>query len=897
MGAGFLTLLLVMAGHAILETARDALFLAALPPGRLPWAYLAMAALTLVAAAVNRKVLERFSRRRTLSLTLLGGASVTASFWCFSSLSGSPSTLVALYVWTGLLATVVIMQFWLLLGDVLDIAQAKRLFALIAAGGLIGATLGSAVASALLLALPASALVLTAAGFFIMAAIAPAGFSRRPSKPRESMSPPAKRGARAQIRELHQDSYLRRLLGLVLLATVVTTGADFVFKAAVVREIPPAELGAFFARYYGALNILGLVVQLVVAPRLLRAIGVNRTLLVMPVLVLGASASFVLSGGLAAALLLKGTDGALRHSIDRVGTEILYLPLAKDLRERFKTFVEAFGRRGGQAIASLLILAAVTLDVSMAHIALALVILSAAWILCILGLRSHYVDLFRQKLREGTIETRVEVPDLELHSLEIMISALSAEDDVEVIAALDMFAAYGRTNLIPALIVFHPSRPVVLRAFELFAESRRTDATPLARRLFRHPDAEIRAAALCFYSGIAPDEAALRRCLGDDSPAVRAVAVVGLVATGSLNGAAAQEALRAIVTGPSAEAREALALALRHLPADRYAWVAGDLATVAEPGLAAAVARSMAAVPNVRYIPALLQLLANQQSRAPARAALRALGDGALSHLERAMDDTSLPRAVRRHVPRSISSFPGAHAARILMRRLAVETDEAIHYKVLRGLGRLRADDPSLPIDPEELLGLAQKALLAAETALQRRILVDSARGPGRAADTPAAELLSALLKDQEVSAMERLFRLLHIIQPTEEFRKIYDGLRSSDLSTQASSRELLEHVVPGPLRDDILAMVDDENGPARSYAAVDDPAQAYQACLEAMSEAASELLRNVVAHHRKELAQLGAGDEDDEAGAPAPRSVAPRERREAAHKISAPPESCEGAK
>lgn len=864
--AAFVMLLLVMSGHAILETARDALFLATLPPTMLPWAYLAMAALALAAAALNRKAMARFSRRRALSLTLLGGAAVTASFWFLSSLRQSPGPLLALYVWTGLLATVVLVQFWLGLAEVLDVSQAKRVFGVIGAGGLVGAMLGSGIAAALLMVIPPSSLVLAASGFFVAAAVVPAAMSRPPRKARESVGPRRGLGASSELRELSRDPYLRRLLIIVLLSTLVITGGDFVFKAAVVREIPAGELGTFFARFYGALNALGLVIQLVVVPRLLRGAGVNRTLLIMPALLFCASVSFALSGGLIAALFLRGTDGAMRHSIDRIGTEILYLPLARDARDRFKSIVESAGRRGGQAIASLLILAAVTLGASAAEIATALVILSAAWIIAILGLRPHYVNLFRRRLREGTIETRAEVPDLDLHSLEAMVSALSSEDDVEVIAALDMFATYDRTKLVPALIVFHPSGPVVLRALELFGEAGRADAAPLARRLLRHPDREIRAAALCFYAGAARDEAALRRCLTDESPAVRAAATVGLIAAGALADGAARQELRAVVDGPSAEAREALALALRHLPADRFAWVAADLVKLAEPGLAATVARSLAAVPSARHLPTLVDLLAHRQSRAAAREALSALGEVALEHLEKAMDDTSLPRAVRRHVPRTISRFSGQRPARILLRRLIAETDEAIHYKVLRGLGRLRANDPSAPIDRDALLGMAEVALDAAVTARRYRRLVDGARRRG--ADTPAAELLASLLGDQEASAMERAFRFLHIIRPTEEFEMIYDGLRSSDSSTRASSRELLEHVVPDPLHDRIVAMIDDANETDAPNSALADPSREYHTCLLAMSQEPSELLRSVVARHLAELGGAGARD-----GAPPARS------------------------
>src|SRR5687768_15371762 len=98
----------LMAGHAILETARDALFLARLPASMLPWAYLAMAGLALIAARLGRHSLARFSRKRALSLMLLVGAGATMSFFLLSSLAGSASSLLMFYVWTGLFATVVV---------------------------------------------------------------------------------------------------------------------------------------------------------------------------------------------------------------------------------------------------------------------------------------------------------------------------------------------------------------------------------------------------------------------------------------------------------------------------------------------------------------------------------------------------------------------------------------------------------------------------------------------------------------------------------------------------------------------------------------------------------------------------------------------------------------------
>jgi hypothetical protein len=297
---------------------------------------------------------------------------------------------------------------------------------------------------------------------------------------------------------------------------------------------------------------------------------------------------------------------------------------------------------------------------------------------------------------------------------------------------------------------------------------------------------------------------------GESPPPVRATALVGAIARGVVDDEEAQRELHAICSGDSPEARHALALSLHLLPADRFAWVAEELLVLREPVLAQTVAHSLAISPAEAYLPTLLRLLGEANARTEARDALVKLGDVALDALERAMADPSLPRALRRHLPRTVSRFGGPRAAAMLLGALQGETDEAIEYKILRGLGRMRASDPELPIDKAQLLDRAGRYLRAAIQALFWRQAVDFARAREPRVNTPAGELLSLLLFDHEGSALERVFRVLHIVQPTEEFRIIYDGLRSSDNKTRASSRELLEHVVTTPLKDGILAMVDD---------------------------------------------------------------------------------------
>ena len=67
-------------------------------------------------------------------------------------------------------------------------------------------------------------------------------------------------------------------------------------------------------------------------------------------------------------------------------------------------------------------------------------------------------------------------------------------------------------------------RRVVLQALQLFARDGRTDFLPVADRLLRHADPEIRAAALRARTRVGPDQELLRAAAADASPLVRATA-------------------------------------------------------------------------------------------------------------------------------------------------------------------------------------------------------------------------------------------------------------------------------------------------------------------------------------------------------------------------------------
>src|SRR5262249_26848256 len=138
-------------------------------------------------------------------------------------------------------------------------------------------------------------------------------------------------------------------------------------------------------------------------------------------------------------------------------------------------------------------------------VAVAIVALSIGWLWLAAGIRPRYLDVFRQTLRRGRTELSAELPELDIGALEALIPALSSKKDAEVLGALDLLAAQSRGRLLPSLILFHPSKPVVLRALELLVREKRTDFVQVADRLLTHGDAEVRAAALRARAAVEPD--------------------------------------------------------------------------------------------------------------------------------------------------------------------------------------------------------------------------------------------------------------------------------------------------------------------------------------------------------------------------------------------------------
>jgi ATP/ADP translocase len=331
----FFVLFGVMTSHAILEAARDALFLSRLPPSRLPWVYMGVAFFSLLLYAL-RQTRGGQVRVAELSRLVCFGAVGSVLFWVALEHMDT-RILYALYMWPAILATSVIVRFWTLTSNLFSVGQAKRLYTLLGVGGVLGAIFGSAMARAVLAVRQEQDLLLASAAVLLLTALGPVLLMPRPAARAVSPVPAVPAEPRIAtlvqpLRQAMQRPYLRRVGAMIFVSTLAFTVVDYSFKSMVSEQVAPERLGEFFSMTYIILNSLSLFAQVFVVGWLVRVLGVNQVLGVLPVLLVLGTFGIILGGGLIAASILKGFDGMLRNSLHRTASEVLYVPLPGDLR-------------------------------------------------------------------------------------------------------------------------------------------------------------------------------------------------------------------------------------------------------------------------------------------------------------------------------------------------------------------------------------------------------------------------------------------------------------------------------------------------------------------------------------------------------------------------------------
>ncbi len=870
------TLALIIAAHTVVETARDALFLSKLPPERLTFVYALLAVLSLVVGAGSASLASRFGRRAALVFSLMACAYGAVLLYLRPV---TETSVFVLYLGSGVVGTVLPLQFWMMAGQLFTVSQGKRLFGPIAAGGVLGAAVGGGAAALALRFVSTGSLLVLAAGVFVAAGLIVATSPSGEAADQTGGSTSAFGWVR-DFSVLRNERYVWLVAALTVFGTATVLVADYLFKSTAAAYYPSAQLGSFFALFYAGQNAVALIVQIFVTGAVMRRLGVTGALLVLPVLLAFSGTLAGLGGGFVVAFAAKGADGSLRHSLHRVSSELLLLPLPSEVRDKAKPLIDTVFGRGTQAVVAGAILGLATMGLAgTRHLGITMGALGLCWMVAAVVIRKPYVDLFRKALARGELPGGAEVDDLDIASVETVMEALSSRDEDRVLAGIEVLADSGRSRVLPALILYHDSPRVLERALAVVATPERRDWVELAERLVDHADAAVRAAALRALAAAGHD-VAVTRGLEDESPAVRASAAFFL-ARKSVDGDLMEDPHIAALleqSGPDGTNARAALLGVIGEHGDRR-WLPVVEAVVARDGerrtVAPVAALAIEKTGDTRFLAYLVSHLGVRDGRAVVRDAIVSMGDAAIPVLRAGLEDPATPERVKLEIPKTIASFRSQEVVDYLAGRLSKEPSGAIRFKILRALGTLAARGAApkgerLRFDREQFENEAHKNLV--EHFRLRGVAVALSRSSdGRsAADTDVGKALLSLLGDKIHQSLERAFRALQIAHRNEDLLGVHHAVQRGDRRARGNALEFLD-ALPVSSRGtrELLKLTADDLDPTETLrraqqgasdadAARLDVPRAHDEAVRVLLAETDELVAALTAYHALDLGSIG---------------------------------------
>jgi len=266
------------------------------------------------------------------------------------------------YVWISVYNLFVVSVAWSLMADVFDSAQAKRLFAFIAAGASCGGLAGPALGALLIEHLGQSGLILLAALLLGMAILAKQqlmawraiGGAGRPGAPAsESPRQPVLGNPFSGLTRVLASPYL---LGISAFVILLATASTFLYfeQARLVAETftERNEQIRVFGLIDFSVQALSLLAQLFITGRIAQRFGIRALLAGVPLLVCLGFIGLALAPTFAmlAALMIVRRVG--EYAFVRPGREMLFAPLDAESKYKAKNFIDTVVYRAGDAVSA-----------------------------------------------------------------------------------------------------------------------------------------------------------------------------------------------------------------------------------------------------------------------------------------------------------------------------------------------------------------------------------------------------------------------------------------------------------------------------------------------------------------------------------------------------------------
>ena len=388
---------LILTAYYVMKPVREALILA--QPGGAEiksYSLAAQALLLSVVVPAYGALASRLARRRLINVVTIFFIGCLPLFYLAAEARWHVG--VAFFLWIGIFSLMVIAQFWAYANDIYTPAEGKRLFALIAFGASSGAVFGAYISGHLIEVLGVHAMLLVAAAILALSLVV---FNVIDARERligrgrsGTRSPEAPIGDGNAFGLVMRNRYLLLIAALILLLNWVNATGEYILSSIVQRaaeervmtgELTRAQQGSFIGRFYAdyfqVVNIAGMVLQLFVVSRVVKYLGVQVAVCILPIVALGSYAIAVVLPSLAVMRWVKTAENSIDYSLQNTVAQILYLPTTREEKYKAKQVTDTFAVRVGDVLSSATVfVGSALMALGTAEFALINVVLITAWL-------------------------------------------------------------------------------------------------------------------------------------------------------------------------------------------------------------------------------------------------------------------------------------------------------------------------------------------------------------------------------------------------------------------------------------------------------------------------------------------------------------------------------------
>jgi ATP:ADP antiporter, AAA family len=356
---GLTMFFLLFAGYFMLRPVRETMGIAG-GVNNLQWLFTGTFVATLAAMPLFGWVAGRAARRRVLAWTL-GFFAINLAMFALSFLLWPDNAWLAraFYIWLSVFNLLAVSVAWSVMADLFHIAEAKRLFALMAVGASVGGLAGPLLGVALVGSIGHAGLLLLSAallvGTILTARRLQAWRDRHPFGVEETRARAKPLGGSpfAGASQVLRSPFLLVCAAFVLLLAATTTFLYFE-QARLVEATFPNRLDQ--TRVFGTIDTivqaLAIVTQLFATGRLAQRLGVGVLLVAVPLVVAGGFVWLAFAPTFAVLAVVMITRRAGEYALVRPGREMLFTVVPAAAKYKAKNFIDTVVYRGSDALSA-----------------------------------------------------------------------------------------------------------------------------------------------------------------------------------------------------------------------------------------------------------------------------------------------------------------------------------------------------------------------------------------------------------------------------------------------------------------------------------------------------------------------------------------------------------------